>query len=71
MDLTGVITVAEDTFDVNDSYEGLFDYGLRFYSWNGTSWEGPVYNPDDLTPYDYGVSVEVLGSSLFINWSLW
>ena len=66
MDLTGVITVAEDPFDVNDSYEGLFDYRPRFYSWNG-----PFYSPDDLTPYDYGVSIEVLGSSLFINWSLW
>ena len=71
VDLTGVITVAEDPFDVNDSYEGLFDYMKRFYSWNGTSWDGPFYNPDDLTPYDYGVSIEVLGSSLFINWSLW
>ncbi|MFM1566603.1 MAG: M64 family metallopeptidase, partial [SAR86 cluster bacterium] len=71
VDLTGVITVAEDPFDVNDSYEGLFDYRKRFYSWNGTSWDGPFYSPDDLTPYDYGVSIEVLGSSLFINWSLW
>ena len=71
VDLTGVITVAEDPFDVNDSYEGLFDYRPRFYSWNGSSWEGPFYSPDDLTPYDYGVSIEVLGSSLFINWSLW
>ena len=71
VDLTGVITVAEDPFDVTDSYEGLFDYGKRFYSWNGTSWDGPFYNPVDLTPYDYGVSIEVLGSSLFINWSLW
>ena len=71
VDLTGVITVAEDPFNVNDSYEGLFDYRKRFYSWNGTSWDGPFYSPDDLTPYDYGVSIEVLGSSLFINWSLW
>jgi len=71
VDLTGVITVAEDPFDVNDSYEGLFDYRPRFYSWNDSSWEGPFYSPVDLTPYDYGVSTEVLGSSLFINWSLW
>jgi hypothetical protein len=71
VDLTGVITVAEDPFDVNDSYEGLFDYRPRFYSWNGSSWDGPFYSPVDLTPYDYGVSIEVLGSSLFINWSLW
>jgi hypothetical protein len=71
VDLTGVITVAEDPFDVNDSYEGLFDYRPKFYSWNDSSWEGPFYSPVDLTPYDYGVSIEVLGSSLFINWSLW
>lgn len=71
VDLTGVITVAEDPFDVNDSYEGLFDYRPRFYSWNGSSWDGPFYSPVDLTPYDYGVLIEVLGSSLFINWSLW
>jgi len=70
-DLTGVITVPEDPFNVNDSYEGLFDYGSRFYSWNGSTWDGPYYNPDDLTSYDYGVSIEVIGSSLFINWSLW
>ena len=71
VDLTGVIIIAEDPFNVNDSYEGLFDYAPRFYSWNGSSWDGPYYSPDDLTPYDYGLSTEVLGSSLFINWSLW
>ena len=71
IDLSGVITVPEDPFNVDDGYEGLFDYRSRFYSWDGTAWDGPFYSPDDLTPYDYGVSIEVQGSSLFINWSLW
>ena len=71
VDLTGVITVPEDPFNFYDSYEGVFDYNSRFYSWDGSSWIGPYYNPDDLSPYDYGLSTDVLGSSLFINWSLW
>ena len=71
VDLTGVITVAEDPLNINDCYEGVFDWNSAFYSWNGSSWDGPTYNPEDLTPYDYGRANGPLGGSWFINWSLW
>lgn len=71
IDLTDVITVNEDPLNINDTYEGVFDWNSLFYSWNGTDWDGPVYNPEDLTSYDYGIANGPLGGSLFINWSLW
>ena len=71
VDLTGVITVVEDPLNINDCYEGVFDWNSEFYSWNGSSWDEPTYNPEDLTPYDYGSANGPLGGSWFINWSLW
>ena len=71
VDLTGVITVAEDPLNINDCYEGVFDWNSAFYSWNGSSWDGPTYNPEDLTPYDYGRANGPLGGSWFIYLGLW
>jgi hypothetical protein len=71
VDLTGVITVEEDPLNINDCYEGVFDWNSLFYQWNGSDWDGPFYNPEDLTAYDYGKANGPLGGSWFINWSLW
>lgn len=71
VDLTGVITVVEDPLNINDCYEGVFDWNSLFYQWNGSDWDGPFYNPEDLTTYDYGQANGPLGGSWFINWSLW
>jgi hypothetical protein len=71
IDLTEVITVNEDPLNINDCYEGVFDWNSLFYSWNGADWDGPVYNPEILTSYDYGMANGPLGGSWFINWSLW
>jgi hypothetical protein len=71
VDLTGVIIVEEDPLNINDCYEGVFDWYSLFYQWNGSSWDGPFYNPEDLTTYDFGQANGPLGGSWFINWSLW
>ena len=71
VDLTGVITIVEDPLNINDCYEGVFDWSSLFYQWNGSDWDGPFYDPEDLTTYDYGQANGPLGGSWFINWSLW